>query len=566
MPGPMPMVSEDSPAVPVVGGGSSGRGPLQRLRALTGDGTKVLLPMLLAVFAMLVASWVSMRWYETDQWFFLSTGREILEHGIPYENPFSVWHGMRIVVQQWLFCVLVWVEWSVGGWFAVAAAGVLRLLIMCACVFWYMHVTARNLDATDRLLVLLLSFPLLVSFERNNPRIYDKAFFFLVLGLLESYARTGNRRWLCLLPCVMILHMNLHASLAVMDLILVCVYVLPDVRGVRGRLGGRAYGVGRQSVEVRPYRRLPILVCLVAMALAMVVNPYGTDGILYLWRSIGSASYMNQISEMLPMTLVGVYRMSGPTVAIFLGAGTLSLVLLVLSAAKGRYVQPNAIILLGFSVAGFLQERSFTLLGVPMVMVFSQWLSAFREEEGTLSPVYVIPSPSPVISEGTSRLVWACCLAVAVLGCGSMLAHPSTMREIEAPTSDSGDLHLCYCTVPDVMGDAAWTSHNRVLCHTNVGAYLELKGFRVSTDTRPEIWDHGVAGGTVDHYKDYVDAGLESDPTEDGSLTSKFVQSADFDWAVVGGNGNFDAYLKAHPDSWRKVGANSGYVFYQRIR
>ena len=333
----------------------SASGPMQRFWGITGDGSKALLPILVAVLAILTATWASLKWYETDQWFFLSTGREIFKNGIPYENPFSAWPGMRIVVQQWLFCVLVWLEWSVGGWFALGAAGVLRLLVMCACALWYMHVTARDLDATDRLLVLLISFPLLVSFERNNPRIYDKAFFFLVLGVLELYSRTGNRRWLWWLPAIVVLHMNLHASLAIMDLVLAFVYVLPDVRTFRGRIGGRAYGVGRRDVEVRPYRRLPILACLVVMALAMLVNPYGLDGVLYLVRSIGSAGYENQISEMLPMTLVGIYRMGGLMVALFLGAVVISLILVVLSASKGRYVQPNAIVLLGFSVAGMLQ-------------------------------------------------------------------------------------------------------------------------------------------------------------------------------------------------------------------
>ena len=561
----MPTVSPVSQSASDVGrGGTSARGSVQRFRDITGDGSKALLPILVAVLVILTATWASTKWYETDQWFFLSTGREIFKNGIPYENPFSVWPGMRIVVQQWLYCVLVWLEWSVGGWFALGAAGVLRLVVMCACAIWYMHVTARNLDATDRLLVLLVSFPLLISFERNNPRIYDKALFFLVLGVLELYSRTGNRRWLWWLPAIVVLHMNLHASLAIMDLVLAFVYVLPDVRTFRGRIGGRAYGVGRQDVEVRPYRRLPILACLVVMALAMLVNPYGVDGVLYLVRSIGSAGYENQISEMLPMTLVGIYRMGGLMVALFLGAAAISLILVVLSASKGRYVQPNAIVLLGFTAAGMLQERSFTLLGVPMVMVFAQWLSTFRGEERNLDPVFLIPSRSNAISPRTSRLIWVGCLVMAVLVSGSLLAFPSTMREIEAG-SDTSVWH-CYCTIPRAMGKAAWTGRNRVLCHTNVGANLELQGFRVSTDTRPEIWDHGVAGGTVDHYKDYIDACLESDPTASGSLTSRYVQSADFDWAVVEEGGNFDTYLKAHADSWRKVGSDNGYVFYQRIR
>ena len=40
--------------------------------------------------------------YSNDLWFLLATGREIIDNGIPYENPFALHDGMRIVVQQWL--------------------------------------------------------------------------------------------------------------------------------------------------------------------------------------------------------------------------------------------------------------------------------------------------------------------------------------------------------------------------------------------------------------------------------------------------------------------------------
>ena len=40
--------------------------------------------------------------YNNDLWFLIATGREILENGIPFENPFALHDGMRMVVQQWL--------------------------------------------------------------------------------------------------------------------------------------------------------------------------------------------------------------------------------------------------------------------------------------------------------------------------------------------------------------------------------------------------------------------------------------------------------------------------------
>ena len=76
----------------------------------SGDSTRPL-RMLSYITAVMVSIFVA--WFtgyiridgtlDTDGWFLLATGREIVHNGIPFENPWSLDPGQGIIVQQ---CIL----------------------------------------------------------------------------------------------------------------------------------------------------------------------------------------------------------------------------------------------------------------------------------------------------------------------------------------------------------------------------------------------------------------------------------------------------------------------------
>lgn len=45
--------------------------------------------------------------YDSDMYFIIATGREILENGIPHTNVWTIDPGQGIVVQQWLYAVIL---------------------------------------------------------------------------------------------------------------------------------------------------------------------------------------------------------------------------------------------------------------------------------------------------------------------------------------------------------------------------------------------------------------------------------------------------------------------------
>ena len=48
--------------------------------------------------------------YDNDIWFILASGREIVQNGFPYTNPWSVYSDLSIVIHQWLPYVLLYLS------------------------------------------------------------------------------------------------------------------------------------------------------------------------------------------------------------------------------------------------------------------------------------------------------------------------------------------------------------------------------------------------------------------------------------------------------------------------
>ena len=85
-------------------------------------------PAVLALGTLLIAGPILARalagtgTLDSDVWFLLATGREIARNGIPHANPFSIWPGQGIVVQQWLHDLWLWAWYTAGGYAAVAVS------------------------------------------------------------------------------------------------------------------------------------------------------------------------------------------------------------------------------------------------------------------------------------------------------------------------------------------------------------------------------------------------------------------------------------------------------------
>lgn len=197
---------------------------------------------------------------ESDTFWQIRSGQMILDQGaIPSTDSFS-WtaQGQPWRMNSWGFNVLVGAIHRVGGLPVVALVGAAVVLVIGALVLVLARCVGAPPFAAGAL--LLLTSPLLIEWLNVRPQLVDYVGLLVLVLLLRWAAISRRALWATLwVPGLIVLWNNVHAS-AVLGVAVVGVaaVLLLLRRSTRGRFWWFALAT-------------------VAGALALIVNPYGTD-------------------------------------------------------------------------------------------------------------------------------------------------------------------------------------------------------------------------------------------------------------------------------------------------
>ncbi|HET7705107.1 MAG TPA: hypothetical protein VFM36_03410 [Thermoanaerobaculia bacterium] len=216
-------------------------------------------PRLVPLYASIVAAAIAIgfcRIADLDFWWHLATGKHIAATGsIPRRDIFSYTAaGRPYVDHEWLFQLGQHAVFSTFG-----AAGVMFLKIAIIALTFsiigaYCARRLENVWAAGGLALFAMAgaTPRLVE----RPELYSILFLVLTFIAMDSFSRSGNRRWLYLLPLVYIAWANIHAALIV---------------GVIAQL---VFIVGA-AVERRRDVIVPLAITCAACVAAAAMNPFG---------------------------------------------------------------------------------------------------------------------------------------------------------------------------------------------------------------------------------------------------------------------------------------------------
>jgi hypothetical protein len=210
----------------------------------------------------------------------LRTGRWILDHGIPYHDPYSYTaHGAKWVAQSWLAELLYGVVNRASGAFG------LRLLggVVGFAIGWTLYRVALHF-AQDRVragAVTLLTMACLLNVWSERPLMLGILAMILVTVIVEIPDTWLSRRPLIALPLVMWLWTNVHGT-----------YII-GFGYIALHLIGRAIE-GHPQSQAR--ERVLFRATLVAAAVT-IINPYGPDLILFPLRLMGRGEVLRDVAE-----------------------------------------------------------------------------------------------------------------------------------------------------------------------------------------------------------------------------------------------------------------------------
>ena len=401
---------------------------------------------------------LAVRWdLDTDIWFLLNGGRYVLAHGIPHTEPFTLHEGMHFVMQQWAAGVVFWTVYRTAGRIGLILL-VLAVFAAILTVLWKLCMLVSGNPPVSFACTLLPS-AVLSLYMVTRPQIFSALLLALELYALEQYFASGRRRWLCLLPALSVLLVNLHASMWPMLFVLLLPYWLDSVPFRLGRLQGQGCGRGALAAATA------------AAAAAGLLNPYGFEGMTYLLRSYGHPEISLLVNEMEPTTVTSFIGCL--LFAVLLAAAA------VLCLHRGVMRLRWLLLLLGtaFLMLSSLRSGVFFLLCVPFCL--AGYLRDVR-------PVQTAPA-APRRQRLRRVLAGALCAALAALG---------VLQATNAPTT------------PAAADAAAWLLANsdpaqvRLFVGYNDGAYLEYLGFRCYIDARAEVFvrENNGVGDIMEEY------------------------------------------------------------------
>lgn len=433
--------------------------------------------------------------YDSDGWFLLATGKQIVENGIPYANPWSLASYRPIVVQQWLHDVLLYGSYTLAGYAGTILYQVfLAAVVALALAFAIQGFGDKRLTLPRLLFCIGLALLGAGIYISVRPTAWSMASMCLTVGVCTRWKRTGDWRYLIALPAITILHVNMQSAMWLLDVFLAGCFLLP-----RDLSDFKATTPDEMLSEI-----FPLSIALIAMLVASFANPYGVDGARYVITSMGAASYGNVISEMKP-----AFEATKGFCVVFFAVG---LVPVVTAAVIGRrrVNLPLFAIVFATFVATMLHWRNVWTFSIASALAFASLLPKTKEPY-SLKSSKAAKSAALIAILAAIGPIAANCYVYATNGGQSCWQSSERSAETHVKTISGSGIYdpIVYAEDPVIYN------------------YLEWKGLKVPFDLRPELWDEKGAIGVTSPYRDYVD-GMQSEKAK-----LSYLASNGFDYYIV---------------------------------
>lgn len=422
-------------------------------------------------------AWKYMGAIDTDNYFQLAHAKALLESGFIKTDPLSMHEGLSFLIPQWLTALMIYGLYLAGGTYL---AGLVFHLVSIAIFVSCYKLARMHADKGSSLLVLSVFIPL--YFRRiysTRPHVISLLLLVIELILLEQYFRDRDVRHLLPLPLLSVLCINFHNSLWPM-LFIVMLPFLAELFVASGF-----------SVIKTVRKHMGMFLISMLMIASGFLNPYGLDGILYIFRSM--KSIQPAIPRVMELNVSAINNRGGIAILVLF-----LLILLSISAGSSKKVTIRHTLLAGgMMMMAMFNNRNFNQASICLIPIVCNLLNGIdMKEEDVPKDLFTSSKMIPFI------------IAVAI-------AAASITAPVKDMSLDPWEKAVSYL-------DDHYTKDIRIFNTMNQGSMLEFYGYKPYIDTRLEVY--GKANNEkFDYLQEYFDL-------QDGKIRLEdFVKKYDFD-------------------------------------
>ena len=516
-------------------------------------------PMSLKAFWFLVISigifvfiLFSFKCFDPDMYFMIPTGDYILDHGIPHTNVWTIDRSSGFVAQQWLYDVIL--SWLNGMGYMTLWAFVLVQIVIFDCLLWYMcklHKMSNSMAFLCIVLADIFGFSYLFNIR---PQTITLILLLVECIGLEKYKISGNWKHLLLLPLSMVLEMNLHMSMWPLHYAFLAAYLCPSFYYNK---------VVQNNISIKSKAVIGTIVMMTAM---LFVNPYGLDGVLYLFKSLMSGAFdfisISEVQHTVFMSSVGLL--------------VCFVVLCTLVLCKLNSITSVSLnMIAGMTVLMAVTFRNVVYVPILIFYLFTSVAEHINKMERAID-----------WKKDVTRIFYVILIPIFIY-----LAY-CVCTKIHSVSTNGDDFYrmsVPYWTelkaVTDYIDTNADNKSVHVFTTVNNGGYLEYNGFdNVYIDARPELYTAGFTGGKniAQDYRSYC---VDGTRVELGFLSKNFthdynarrvteaelkewLDTYDFEYLIVDSSVNHLAGYLAGSDDYERIEFNvplMAYSLYHRV-
>ncbi|MFN8195641.1 MAG: hypothetical protein U0R80_15320 [Nocardioidaceae bacterium] len=336
---------------------------------------------------------------DTDVWWHLRAGEQIVHHGFIRTDSFSfTMAGKTWVDHSWGAEALLFGLWQLAGRWGLA----LFTATLATLGMWLVH-RASSGSLLVRGPALLLGAAAAAIFWTPRPQMLTFALTALLLWLLHVHKREG-RDLLWWVPPMMAVWANLHAGFAIGFVLLL------------GSLAGEVLGhlLDRKGTDVVPWPGVRRLALVTAVSVGTVcLNPYGWRILAVPFQTLGIGALRDYVFEWQPPDL---HEPSTWPFALLVLA-----LLVVLALGRRRLDWTDLVLAGGTAYLAFTATRNIAVFAVVATAIVARHLAGLAEDRGW-------PEVSREPVAGRRAIVHAALVGVVVLGAGAKL-----VAELERP-------------------------------------------------------------------------------------------------------------------------------------
>jgi hypothetical protein len=263
-----------------------------------------------------------------DSYLDLAAGRQVVRHGIPHDEVWTVAARAEWIDQQWLAHLAYYAAWAAGGYAAVAALSC--ALVAGAFGALCLFMMSRSVAPQRAFMWTMLAF----AGCMGNTVIRAQSFaypLFVVLGWILLSTPYGSRVKLALIPLLIALWTNLHGTVILGAALAVLWSMWRATRAFR--LGERGLALVHAGVAA-------------ASVAAVFANPYGFSIVRYYSALLGNRTVSKYIVEWAPPSLGSPFSIMFFVIAILVVATT--------AFAIARGVRPQGSLVAGVAILALL--------------------------------------------------------------------------------------------------------------------------------------------------------------------------------------------------------------------